>query len=308
MTRAAGSAGGVRVVASLVILALVTGLGALWSWVALRQLSAAIARENADHLEHARKTFDSTRSRTLDSLRAHCRVLVEDPRLKTTLATEGVDEPTVADILNDLGKLRRAGFLMILSPEGRVFAQAGAEELRGLDLSGSSVVKSAQATLEAVVGSWVIGGKLMDLGIMPIRFGPAPMAYLVVGLAVDQDMLNAVAEQTGVAIATETGGTIMLSSQPDEGLKAVFPLLAGQTGTTPARVLAIQGETYVAAGAELEPSGHSPTRLVLVQPLTHAATLFAKLQWLIFLPPALLLIAALLAMTVNRPTTIVRQA
>src|SRR5215475_14394059 len=120
--RSPGSTGGAL---SLVILALTFGVAAVWSLVALHQLSSAIVRESATHLERARRTFDLTRARTLDSLRAQARVMVEDPRLKSTLSTEGIDEATVADILGDLGKLRGTGFLIVLSPEGRVFAQAG---------------------------------------------------------------------------------------------------------------------------------------------------------------------------------------
>jgi hypothetical protein len=293
---------------SLLVLALTTGVAAVWSSVAQRQLTASIARESADHLEHARRTFQSTRSRTLDNLRAHARVMVEDPRLKTTLAADGMDELTVADILGDLGKLRRSGFLMVLSAEGRVFAQAGADELRGLDLSDSSAVKKAQGTLEAVVGSWVIGGKLVDLSIMPVRFGPAPIAYLVVGLAVDQDLLNALAEQTGVTMATEAGGAILLSSQPDDALKAVYPVVAGRAEGARWRRIEVDGETYVAAVVDLEQSGPSPPRLVLVQSLAHGTSLFGILQWMILVPPALLLIAVLFAMTANRRVIIVSQA
>src|SRR5262249_12418101 len=181
-------------VMSLLIIVLSVGLAAVWSLVALRQLSTSIVRESSTHLDRARRTFDLTRARTLDSLRAQARVMVEDPRLKSTLATDGVDEVTVADILGDLGKLRSTGFLIVLTPEGRVFAQAGADELRGLDLSGSSAVKKAQGSSDATVGSWVIGGKIFDLSLMPVRFGTAaPISYLVVGQAVDQDLLNSLA-------------------------------------------------------------------------------------------------------------------
>src|SRR5262249_22566505 len=114
-----------------VVTVLTTGLAAVWSLVALRQLSSSIAEDSARHLERARVAFDAFRARTHDHLRGQCRILVEDPRLKSTLSTDGVDEATVADILADLGKLRRTGFLMVLSRDGRVFAETGAEPLRG---------------------------------------------------------------------------------------------------------------------------------------------------------------------------------
>jgi hypothetical protein len=292
---------------SLLILALTLGVAAVWSLVALHQLSSSIVRESVTHLERARRTFDLTRARTLDSLRAQARVMVEDPRLKATLEVDGIDEATVADILGDLGKLRSTGFLMVLTPDGHVFAQAGADELRGLDLSGSSAVKKAQNTLEAVTGSWVIGAKILDLSIMPVRFRAKPIAYLVVGTAVDQDMVNAVADQTGVSVATTTGQTIMLSAPPDEQTKAVFSAVVGQLDSSAPQLFNVNGEPYVAALSELEESGQTRPRLVVAQPLSQQRAAFATSRWLLFIPPVLVIIAVLFALTAGRRVVVVRQ-
>lgn len=293
---------------ALVIIALNLGATAVWWMVARNQLSSSIIREAATHLEHARRTFDVTRARTLDSLRAQARVMVEDPRLKATLATDGIDEATVADILGDLGKLRNTGFLIVLSPDGRVFAQAGAEELRGLDLSGSSAVKKAQSTPEAIAGSWVIGGKIMDLSITPVRFGPRPIAYLVVGQAVDQDMLNAVSEETGVAIATATVQTVALSAPPGDGTKAVFSAMLGQIDAAQPRLYNVRGEIYVATMFELEDSGQARPRIVVAQSLAPLSALFSLSRWMLYLPPVLVIIAVLFALAAGRRVVVARHS
>jgi hypothetical protein len=188
-----------------------------------------------------------------------------------------------------------------------VFAQAGADELRGLDLSGSSAVKKAQGSAEAVTGSWVIGGKILDLSIMPVRFGAKPIAYLVVGTAVDQDMVNAVADQTGVAVATTTGQTIMLSAPPDDQTKAVFAAVVGQLDSSAPQLFNVNGETYVAALSELEESGQTRPRLVVAQPLSQLRATFATSRWLLFIPPVLVIIAVLFALTAGRRVVVVRQ-
>jgi Double sensory domain of two-component sensor kinase len=287
---------------------LVLGLATVWTFAALRQLAASIAQDADDHLDRARATFQALRARTLDGLRALCRVMVEDPRLKSTLATDGVDQATVADILGDLAKLRRGGFLMILSPDGKVFAEAGAPELRGLDLSGSSPVKAARGSVEAVTGSWVIGNKVLDLSIMGVRFGTQPIAYLVVGQAVDQDMLKSVADQTGVAIASATGQAITLASSPDDALKPVFAAVARQAGSFHGRLLEIDGQTYATAIIELDDIAQARPRFVLVQSLAHATSSFELVRWLTFIPPFLVLITLAFAMTVNRRTSLARPA
>jgi hypothetical protein len=290
---------------SIVIIVLTIGVAVVWSLAAMRQLSSSIVRETAGHLDRARRTFDLTRARTVDFLRAQARVMVEDSRLKVTLATDGMDEATVADILRDLGKQRGTGFLMVLQLDGRVFAQAGADELRGLDLSGSSAVKKAQGTVDAVAGSWVIGGKIMDLSVVPVRFGAKPIAYLVVGQAVDQDMLNAVAEETGVAVATGTGQAINLVAPSDDRTKAVFATVIPQLGSSQSRLFDVGGETYVVTMSELEESGQSRPRLVVAQSVAALRASFSTSKWLIFAPPFLVIIAVLFALIAGRRTVVV---
>jgi hypothetical protein len=292
---------------SVVIVVLTVGVAAVWSMVALHQLSSSIVHETTTNLDHARRTFDLTRSRTLDSLQSQARVMVEDPRLKSTLTIEGIDEVTVADILGDLRKLRGSGFLMVLTPDGHVLAQAGADELRGLDLSGSSVVKKAQSAPEAVAGSWVIGGKIMDLSIMPVRFGQNPLGYLVVGQAVDQGMLTAVADQTGAAVAIATGQALMVSAPPDNRTRAVFTAVLGQLEGAQSRVFEVNGDSYVVAMSELDQFGQARPRVLVAQSLAQPTATFAMIRWMIFIPPILVVIAVLFALTAGRRVIVVRQ-
>lgn len=295
-----------RVVFFVVVVLLTVGLAAVWSFVAQRHLATAITSQQSENLVHARKSFELVRSRIQEDLESQCRVLVEDPRLKSTLATEGMDEATVADILADLGKLRRTGFLIVLSPAGRVFAQAGADELRGLDLSASSVVKKAQSSPEAAVGSWVINGKIMDLAIVAIRFDASIIAYLAVGKSVDEGLLAGVAAQSGVAVASAIGNKVVMSS--DHSLDTVVASIASELGTFDGRVFEIDGTRFVGSISELEETAQTRPRLVIVRPLATAQSAFETLRWMIFVPPLLVFIAVLFAMTGGRRTIVVTRA
>jgi hypothetical protein len=305
---ATGRGGWRAVLTALAVIALTVGAASVWSFVALRQLSAAIARDGGAQLGRARAAFDAIRARTLDNLRAHCRVMVEDPRLKSTLATEGIDAATVTDILGDLGKLRRTGFLIVLSSDGKVFAEAGADELRGLDLSSSSPVKKAQGATDAVVGSWVIGGELMDLSVMGVWSGSVAVAYLVVGQAVDQAILTSVAEQTGVGIASATGDAIALSASSGDVPAPVFAAVVRQAGSFDGRVIEHDGRRYVASIAELEDTSQSRPRLALIAALAPASAVFERVRWLILGPPVLVLVAVIFAMIASRRAVVVRHS
>ena len=288
-----------RFIAAVIVL--MVGVAGLGAHVAQRQLATALVIENRGHLEHGRAVFDLLRARGFESMRNQCRLLVEDPRLKSTLATEGIDEATVADILRDLARLRSNGLVVVLSPEGRVFAEAGASELRGLDLSASSVVKKAQSSTEAVVGSWVIGARggatVIDLSIMAIRFDTRVIAYLVVGQAVDQELLKAVAVATGTGIAIAVGNELALVS--DDRLKALSELVR----PTVFQDLVVEsgGERYLTSLVELEQMGQARPRLAVIRALAPTEETFSIFGWMLWLSPVLVLVAIALATSRSNP-------
>lgn len=275
------------------LLILVVAGAALGAFVAQRQLNAAIAVENRGRLDAAKGVFDLLRARALEDMRGQGRILVEDPRLKSTLNTEGIDEATVADILRDLGRLRGAGMLVVLTPEGRVFAEAGAPELRGLDLSASAVVKRAKESKDAVKGSWVIGNKIFDLSITAIQFEANVIAYLVVGQTIDQALLKSLGTATGVGLGIAIGTEFTAVS--DDQLKTMSALAQQQQLQTDLPPFEQGGASYVASVVELEQMGQSRPRLVLVQSLAPTGATFSIFKWLLWLSPILVLIGIALA-------------
>lgn len=304
MTNQPLPAHGTRVWLAVIVIILGVGAATAWTVLARNHLDTSIVDETAQHVLSARRAFDGLRAQTQANLTAHCRVLVEDPRLKATLATEGMDAATVADILQDLGKLRRGGFLLVLAPDGRVFAQAGASELEGLDLSASAVVKKARDADDAAVGSWAIAGKVLDLSIKSVRYGETLVAYLVVGQAVDESLLAAIGEQTGVSLASVLANKVVVASSKDPLITDVFSTVVAEAGGSPAHIVTSNGYRYIASSVELTETAQSH-RLVLVTSLETVAQRFRVLGWMLYAPPVLLLIAALvLAAALRSPRRI----
>lgn len=272
----------------------ILGVAVGWQVVARRRLDAAVVATATEQLDRARRVFDSLRQRTVAGLLTECRVLVEDPRLKSSLATAGVDEATVHDILDDILRLRSAGFLLVLSPEARVFAQAGAEELRGLDLSGSSVMTRARGARDASGGAWVIGGKLIEVAVASVRFDRNVLAYLVVGQAVDHALVQAVEDDTGVAVAVLVGSEPAPTSTTDAGLAAAFQQIAAEAGPQPARVIERDGEAYLAASVALEGTPPTHPRLAMARGLAAPRGQFASFAWLLWAPCVLIVLGFVL--------------
>jgi hypothetical protein len=272
------------------LLVLMVGVAALGAFVAQRQLDNAIAAENRSRLDAAKGVFDLLRARALEDMRGQGRLLVEDPRLKSTLNTEGIDEATVVDILRDLGRLRGQGMLVVLTPQGRVFAEAGAPELRGLDLSTTKVVKDAQQSKDAVKGSWVISNKIFDLSITAIQFESTVISYLVVGQTIDQALLKSIGTATGVGFGIAIGTE--WTSVSDDQLKTMTTLAQTQTASSPQ--FEQGGTRYIANILELEQMGQNRPRLVLVQSLAPTSATFSIFKWLLWLSPVLVLIGMVL--------------
>lgn len=273
------------------LLILMVGVAALGSFVGLRQLDTAITAENRGRLDAAKNTFDLLRTRALADMRELGRILADDTRLRSTLATN--DKATIADSLADLGKLRGAGILVVLTPEGRVLAEAGAPELRELDLSASKVVKEAKSSNEVGVGSWVIGTKIIDLSLTPILSDNAVIAYLVVGQPIDQGLIKPLASATGVAVGIAIGTDWTLVSE--DKLKAMYTL--AQNLTTSSAMVELEGTRYLASIVELEQMGQARPRLVLVQSLAQTSATFSIFRWLLWLSPLLVLIGMVLAIS-----------
>lgn len=281
---------------ALIVTVIALAVCAGWVVVAKQRLSEAITRENSGYLARARAVFDLVRTESQTNVRTQSRVLAEDPRLKSTLATEGIDEATIADILNDLNGLRRTGFLLILSPEGKVLAQAGAPELRGLDLASSSLVRKAQGTSDAISGAWVIAGKVHDLAVVNVRFDKAIIAYLVVGRTLDAELLAAASSSTGVGFAILMGDRVAIaSSEPTLG--PVFETVA--KGAT-AQELESGGQRYLVSLAELEGAAQMRPRLVLVRSMSSTMEAFSALGWLLLVPPIVLLTTIVLVVFLQR--------
>jgi hypothetical protein len=277
------------------VLLIMTGLTAAWSLVARYRLDSALAVGAAESFDRAAALFEVLRGRTQDGLRSQCSVLVEDPRLKATLATEGIDVATVTDILIELGRLRRAGFLLVLTPEGRVFAEAGTPELRNLDLSASTVVKHARGSSEPVVGSWVIGGKVIDLAVAAIRLDRTVLAYLVLGQAVDAALVNAVTTGTGAAVAVLAGAEAQPISATDDQLRAVLQAIGRDGRAARPHTIELGGARYLIATVELADPVPSHPRLALGRALGPERKSFEILDWLLWAPIGLLIIGVTLA-------------
>lgn len=282
------------IVPALILGAVSVAVSVMWLVVARRAVDAGVRANAVPYLERAKKAFDHMRSRTQSELRTQCRVLVEDPRLKSALGTEGMDEATLVDILNDLRALSGSTFLAILTPEGKVRAVSGADSLRGMNLASSQLMTSARTAPSAVAGAWVINGDLIDVGAQALRFEKETLAFLVAGAPLDKESLHAVYETSGAGVALILEGKVKASAPADAPYQAAFDALATQPGELSGRAFESGGLAFVASltNAMTEAPGQEMPRVAAVRALDPSIKAFERLGMMLWIPPAIVFLIA----------------
>jgi hypothetical protein len=141
------------------------------------------------------------------------------------------------------------------------------------------------------------GAAVIDLAIMAIRLDTSVIAYLVVGQALDRELVAAVATATGTGIAIAVGTELTLVS--DDRLSAMSELARQTTFTD--LVVEAGGERFVASLVELEQMGQARPRLAVIRALAPSEDSFSIFRWLLWLSPVLVLVAIVLATSRSNP-------
>lgn len=260
-----------------------------WFMGARNAMDAGVQAQLEADVRGAEHLFTQDRASRQQRLQAECRLMSEDPRLKSALATEGMDRATVEDILVGLRKQSSAEVIAVLNPTARVMAVEGVEGLGGLDLSTAGVVRAAQQGMDAAAGSWVLGDKLYDVAVRALRFGDSTIAFLVLAAPVTANTLENLHTSTGTGAALLISGKAGPSFPPLPSFQSAFGALAQEPSALPAQRRAYDGQVAVVQVVEV-PQTMPQVRVALVRMADVVAEPFGAMRWLIWIPP---LVAAL---------------
>lgn len=276
-----------------VVLSILTvALAALWYTVANASLEAGARTQNEAAVNGADALLGAFAEDVQLRLRTESQLMSEDPRLKSTLATPGIDEATIQDVLTDLRRQTNADFIAVLNPAARVQAEVGASFLRGLDLSTSSVVKGAQVSADSVGGAWVVADRVVDVSAKAIRFGNQVVAYLMVGAPEAEATLQRVYQVTGSGCALLVGGKVSQAYPATGTFQAIFATLAAEPAAFGTRVMSISGKPYVVRLADVK-NTQQRARVAIVRAAQATPEPYENVRYLTWVPTiAAVLLAA----------------
>ncbi len=243
------------------------------SAVATYTRGASIARGAAGgSLEHSRAVQQNLQKLRFQQLRLMSQLISTDPAFLSYVAESAgsgltgggqVDVRSITDLLTERQGEIGFDFGMVLDGSGVLLARSGSGAARE-SLSANPVVAAAMQSQSPASGYWLRDGRAYQIAVAPLANRDELLGYLVLGLAVDQTLLQDVKQVSGAEIALlDVGsGDAVVSSTLDpthldglnQALAKLHPLPKG------AFDLDLGGEHWLAYA---EPLGADCTALTL---------------------------------------------
>lgn len=269
----------------IVLSVLAPVLAAGWGVLASTYYDRGLAKVDDHQLLRAERAWNAAVEGEFASLNDETRVLVDDARIREPMAVPNVDDETLIDLLQELKGASHASLVGIVNPAGVVRVVVGADAVRGVDLSGSSLMKPAEGKAPAT--TWVFPDRIVAVTVAPIRLGERFVGYLMMGRDIG-GTLSLVEQATGVSGAVVFQQKVVVSTDKDASHAPAFieaaSLEQGHSATVAGNFLAR------ATRVDANKSGS----VAWVVPQLHAAAIFDINRGLWWSPAIVVVLGTLL--------------
>ncbi len=156
------------------------------AFAGVTSLKSGLHAEDMSLLSHAQANLADSLSREQRDCGAIARVVADDTRVRTMLATPGIDAATVVDVLKDIKKAAGISILGVVGPSGKIQAVTGHDALQGAELGEAALFKSALADPnKPTSGLWAFRDDLLNVAFAPIRLGQDVVAFALIARSVE---------------------------------------------------------------------------------------------------------------------------
>ncbi|HEV2290654.1 MAG TPA: cache domain-containing protein, partial [Gemmatimonadales bacterium] len=233
----------------------------------------AIARDAANaSLDHSRAVQQDLQKLRFQQLKLMSAILASDPAFLSYVTEAGgnglgggtVDTRSITDLLTERQGEIGFDFGMVLDPSGALLAESGGSTTHE-NLATDAVVAAALQSQSPHSGYWLRDGHAYQVAVAPLANRDELAGYLVLGLDVDQALLQDVKQVSGaelVLLNTGAGAATVVGSTLDpQKLEALDQALAARHPLPTGRFeLAAGGEQWLAYA---EPLGAAGTALTI---------------------------------------------
>ncbi len=181
----------------------------LVSAVATYTRGSEIARNAAnDSLTHSRAVQQNFQKLRFQQLKLMSQLMASDPAFLSYVAESAgnnltgggqVDVRSISDLLTERQGEIGFDFGMVLDQSGVLLARSGSVAARE-SLGANPVVAAAMQAQGAETGYWLREGHAYQVAVVPLANRDELLGYLVLGLAVDQPLLQDVKQVSGAEL------------------------------------------------------------------------------------------------------------
>jgi diguanylate cyclase len=227
-------------------------------------------REITRQLEVGRQVFERALESNRRQLTQAAQVLAADFGFREAVATH--DAATIGSALENHGARIGATLVELVSLDGTVLGTAGSSMQVGAPFAHRELLEQGEgAGRRATIA--VENGHVYQLVMLPVR-APLPVAWIVMGFALDEAPVKELASVTGLdvtlAIQTRDGWRAAATTLPPAGARQAL----AELGASPAAA----GSDLLTQSLTLAPGAAVPVMAVLSRSLTEARLPFDRLR------------------------------
>lgn len=211
-----------------------------------------------DRSERTKQRADLVRSRGVfedllgyrdSTLRSDCGVVANEPRVRATVGTRGVNHATMVDLVAELKSSLHHDMFLLLDPQGVLLVDAFDPAAEGFDLGTQPGV--AQARTKGDGSSlWVVKQRVYQIQACRIQLGEETLGVVVVGRVLDDNVARVIERQTGSALVIAVDGERIAGSSATPETREEITGGLQVVGRAGAEVM-IGGEAVVVTGGPM---------------------------------------------------------
>lgn len=206
-------------------------------------VSRAERRELGDDLERSHKLFNDLIAYRQSMYRSDCRVVANEPRLRTVIATEDVSRETVVGVVTELRASLGSDLFLFTDEYGTLIADAIDLDAEGFDMSKNPVIAAALAKREGA-GIWITGDQAYLVQACQVAFGTQVMGIVAIGNRIDDRVPESVSRLSNGEVLVTIDGRRVAGSALGDALEP--ETIAGLLESGVAGEVEIEDGTYLA--------------------------------------------------------------
>lgn len=169
-----------------------------------------------EDLQRSRQVFEELQGYRASLFKSQVAVIADEPRLKATVATPGVDAQTIREVAVDHQRTVRADLFLVVDSAAKVLVDVADPAATGTSMAQAEIVAKTLEKRDAS-GIWVRADKVHQVQARRLEFGSDVVGAIVVGYVIDDRVADTIYNQTASSVVVGLDEVIVARSPLEQG-------------------------------------------------------------------------------------------